>query len=140
MAKNTFNPHLNDEINFIYDQLAKYSHLGADRKIEFIKEIRGSTGCGLKEAKDLVEAYLNQSSCSVSSVVEDTLEIPARNYANLKKIVSKPEKPERYLVVSQDMNDTGGYVAHSREEAKRFADWLGTQRHFGIKTYLEVTD
>lgn len=30
------------------------------RKIDAIKEVRTQTGCGLKEAKDAVEAYANQ--------------------------------------------------------------------------------
>lgn len=32
----------------------------ADRKIKAIKELRTATGCGLKEAKDAVERYMNQ--------------------------------------------------------------------------------
>ena len=141
--KTTVSPSiLAKEFSFVMNALEKYSHYGEARKIEFIKAFRSTAGYSLKDAKDIVFSYVcYQDQNKIYDLLANQCEIPVRHYPIIGPEFDsnvKVKKEEKYLIVSDDTDIKHAYTAHSKDEAKRFAEWLSRQGHFGIKTYIEV--
>ncbi|KAI9685476.1 MAG: hypothetical protein M1812_008614, partial [Candelaria pacifica] len=127
---------LSYEFDIICKALNANAHL-SDRKIEFIKAFRATTGYGLLDSKNFVESFLGKSYIPIWDYLQTkVVDFPDRVKANYSTPTpANPPVPQFYLVISESRVE---YTAHSLAEAKRVVELLTGLDRYDVKIFAEV--